>query len=80
MILRHVSRGFRSLLLPAGTQGVHLNILVHSPGSHGDVNANENANLSEFMRPTQTQGKWDAPAPWMTDTENFLTLSQVFLP
>ena len=57
MIIRHVSRGFRSLLLPAGTQGVHLNMLVHSPGSHGDVNANENANLSEFMRPTQTQGK-----------------------
>ena len=79
MIFRHVSRGFRSLLLPTGTQGVHLNMLVHSPGSHGDVNANENANSSEFTRPTQTQGKLDAQAPWMTDTGNFLTLSQVFL-
>ena len=37
MILRHVSRGFRSLLLSAGTQGVHLNMLVHSPGSHDDI-------------------------------------------
>lgn len=37
MIFRHVSRGFRSLLLSAGTQGVHLNMLVHSPGSHDDI-------------------------------------------
>ena len=37
MIFRHVSRGFRSLLLSAGNQGVHLNMLVHSPGSHDDI-------------------------------------------
>ena len=78
IIFRHVSRGFRSLLLPSGTQGVHLNMLVHSPGSHSDVNVNENANSSEFTRPTQTQGKLDAQAPWMTDTGNFLTLPKFF--
>ena len=31
MIFRHVSRGFRSLLLPAGTQGVHLNTVGPFP-------------------------------------------------